>query len=82
MSFGIKKRYKKAFLLSKTKSAPTEVSAPKNADSNCRQTKLIKHKENPCDQQAESAFLPNSKCRLRQKGIDPLYKNSGFSDST
>jgi hypothetical protein len=45
--------------LYKIKSAPTEVSAPKNANSNCRQTKLKKHKEN-------SLLLPKWNLRFYQ----------------
>ena len=51
------------------KSAPTEVSAPKNADPNCRQTILNIYKENLCLHQGEFAFLPNSKWRKQKKGI-------------
>ena len=59
----------------KTKDAPTVVSAPKNADSNCRQTNFkiklgqILYVQNP----KEAAFLLNSYrfCTKKQKGIIP-----------
>ena len=45
--------------LLKTKSAPTEVSAPKNTNPNCCYTKTNNMDKSP-QQSAEFAFLPNS----------------------
>ena len=51
----------------KTKSAPTEVSAPKNANPNCRYTNLYYfHKRT---QKREYAFLPKAKMRTLNESI-------------
>ena len=62
----------------KTKSAATGVAAPKNANSNCRQTKPTSRINTIC-KSAEQAFLPDfiwlTKIGI---GIRPPYKNRAF----
>jgi len=59
MFFSFSFLLKNKYFSVKIKSAPTEVSAPKNANSNCRQTKN-KLTDNSPNQPAEFAILPNS----------------------
>jgi hypothetical protein len=60
---------KKSKKFLKTKRATTVVSAPKNANSDCRQTNLI---ESEClyhNHYPEFAFLPNSKNDYGEKRV-------------
>lgn len=60
----------------KTKSAATEVTAPKNADSNCRQTKTNEYGYNSSHKLGESTLLPSihKTCVKNEKGYKTPYK--------